>query len=184
MNKFIFILLLSCLISCKKTNNQILSSDQMKEILLDLFIYLSIDKVDSKKTTEFVLKKYKISQEKFKKSSDYYTIHPEAYLKITDEVEKELEEKTKKIEEEIKKEIQVKKDLFNNELNALLEQKNKIDTYISKNPKKIALEKAKLLQIIEKTKKTINNLKDINEHSLKNIQSLINEVKEELKSYK
>lgn len=91
MKKIFVISFILVVFSCKKeTPSKVLPKDQMKEVLVDLFIrkevaFLSKDENSSREDRfieEEVFKKHHITKEQFEKSHEYYLKNNEVYLDI------------------------------------------------------------------------------------------------------
>lgn len=99
--KKIFLIILALLCSCKNNiekPNDLISPNQMKNILIDLLLTEEIVLVSNTKdiskinfqAKNRVLKKYGITEGQFQNSNNYYTLEKKIYLKILKEAEDSL----------------------------------------------------------------------------------------------
>ena len=92
MKKIILFIFLSLTLSCQQKDSDVLNKKVYKNILKELILInlakqeLKKDDSLNKNLLELVYRKYKIDSLKLKKTTDYYSKHPEQLSKIYDEI--------------------------------------------------------------------------------------------------
>lgn len=115
---FLSLLFLSCKNSTKKPNN-LLSENQMVEILEDVYLHkqqaylveTEINAIDLKNIDAQIIVKHNATIPQFKESFQYYVLQPDMYNRILNDVRTNLEEKLPK--EEREKRINERKEIKN-----------------------------------------------------------------------
>ncbi len=110
MNKYILMISVVLFLACnnKIKKREILKDKDFISILIDIHkadgiiefknLQAKNKKTDSVSLYNFVLKKHKVSREKFRKTIDYYAVHNEKYLEIYNSVQSYFKEKEKKLQ--------------------------------------------------------------------------------------
>jgi len=106
MKNILFLILLSLLGGCKQTKSEnILDKETYKNVLKEIIfanlikqnIIKDKDSIDQN-LMEMVYKKYHIDSLKFKKTTDYYSAHPEKLTKIYTQIYNEIKQVSDSLE--------------------------------------------------------------------------------------
>ncbi|TDL99796.1 MAG: hypothetical protein C4K58_00660 [Flavobacteriaceae bacterium] len=99
-NVFVFFWLL-LVVACKSKEEkaeQVVSKNKLEEILTDLYLYKSYEvysdslELEEKQILRQVLKKHKVKEAQYKKTIEYYSLKPEKFSDILDEVQENIYE--------------------------------------------------------------------------------------------